>query len=182
MKKFLEIFLIFLKIGAFTIGGGYAMLPLIQVEVVDKKEWLSTDEFMDMLAVIQSAPGLISINSAIFIGYKIGGLREAIAGSLGAVIPSFSIILVIANFFSDFREYSFVEGIFMGIRPAVLALIVAAVYKLAKSISLSKKGIIIYLISLASIVLLGIHPIYLILVTAIFSIFTANQSVAKGRE
>ena len=83
MKKFLEIFLIFLKIGAFTIGGGYAMLPLIQVEVVDKKEWLSTDEFMDMLAVIQSAPGLISINSAIFIGYKIGGLREAIAGSLG---------------------------------------------------------------------------------------------------
>ena len=98
------------------------MLPLIQVEVVDKKEWLSTDEFMDMLAVIQSAPGLISINSAIFIGYKIGGLREAIAGSLGAVIPSFSIILVIANFFSDFREYSFVEGIFMGIRPAVLAL------------------------------------------------------------
>src|SRR5690554_3492125 len=104
MRKLWEIFFIYLKIGAFTIGGGYAMLPLIEVEVVDKKKWMTEQEFIDMLAVIQSAPGLIAVNSAIYIGHKIGGLKEAIAGSLGAVLPSFIIILIIANFFVDIRE------------------------------------------------------------------------------
>jgi chromate transporter len=182
MKKLLEIFLIYLKIGAFTIGGGYAMLPLIQVEVVDKKKWMSTDEFMDMFAVIQSAPGPIAVNSAVFLGYKIGKVKGSIAATLGAVIPSFTIILIIAIFFKDFRSFSFVEGVFKGVRPAVVALIAAAVYKLSKSTDLTKGTIAQFLIILIAIVLLGIHPILLIIASALTGIVVASKKQERGRE
>ena len=182
MKKIWEIFLIYLKIGAFTIGGGYAMLPLIQEEVVTNKKWMSAEEFMDMFAVIQSAPGPIAVNSAVFIGYKIAKVQGSIAATLGAVIPSFSIILVIAIYFKDLKDFSFVEGLFKGIRPAVVALIAAAVYKLSKSTSFTKVTISIFLTTLISIVLLVIHPILLIIASAILGIFVASREQERGRK
>lgn len=158
------------------------MIPLIQEEVVTNRKWMSTEEFMDMFAVIQSAPGPIAVNSAVFIGYKIAKVKGSIAATLGAVIPSFSIILVIAIFFREFRDFSFVEGVFKGIRPAVVALIAAAVYKLSKSTDFNKVTIALFTITLISIVLLGIHPILLIIASAIVGIFVISRKQERERE
>ncbi len=133
---FWKLFWTYVKIGTFTIGGGYAMLPLIEREVVDKHHWIDGQEFLDMIALAQAAPGLIAVNSAIFIGWKIYGWRGIVATVLGAILPSFIIILLIAMVFRDVREYPVVEAIFKGVRPAVVALIAATVirmiYKLFK--------------------------------------------------
>lgn len=131
---FWKLFWTYIKIGTFTIGGGYAMLPLIEREVVDKHHWIDAQEFLDMIALAQAAPGLIAVNSAIFIGWKIYGWRGVVATVLGAVLPSFIIILLIAMVFRDVREYPMVEAIFKGVRPAVVALIAATVVRMSKNI------------------------------------------------
>lgn len=145
----LQLFGTYLKIGTFTLGGGYAMLPLIQREVVDRRRWLDEKEFLNMIALAQAAPGLIAVNSAIFIGWRIGreyALRchtghvrlyttAAVAVTiLGAVLPSIVIILLIAVYLHDLRHYAPVEAALKGIRPAVVALIAATVIRLAKKI------------------------------------------------
>lgn len=184
MPKILEIFLIYFKIGAFTIGGGYAMIPLIQQEIVEKKNWMSEEEFMDMFAVIQSAPGPLAVNSAVFLGYKVGGVLGAITATLGAVLPSFIIILLIATFFRDIREYAFMQAIFNGVRPAVVALIIAAVYKLTKSSHLTKSGIFISIGSLLILIFFGLSPIWLIVLSATLGIFISNreEQTDRGRD
>lgn len=131
---FLQLFWTYLKIGTFTIGGGYAMLPLIEREVVEKHQWIDAQEFVNMIALAQAAPGLIAVNSAIFIGWKIYGWRGIVATVLGAVLPSFIIILLIAMLFKEIQHNTTVEAIFKGVRPAVVALIAAAVIKMAKHI------------------------------------------------
>lgn len=127
---FWKLFWTYIKIGTFTIGGGYAMLPLIEREVVDKHHWIDEQEFLDMIALAQAAPGLIAVNSAIFIGWRIYKWRGLLATILGAVLPSFIIILLIAILFRDIRQYPVVEAVFKGIRPAVVALIAAAVIRM----------------------------------------------------
>lgn len=131
---FLQLFWTYLKIGTFTIGGGYAMLPLIEREVVERHRWIDAQEFVNMIALAQAAPGLIAVNSAIFIGWKIYGWRGIVATVLGAVLPSFIIILLIAMLFKEIQHNPTVEAIFKGVRPAVVALIAAAVIKMAKHI------------------------------------------------
>ncbi len=138
MKIYVEMFWSFLKIGAFTLGGGYAMIPLIQAEVVEKKRWINEEEFLNMLALAQSAPGVMAANTAIFIGYKMRGLRGVCATLLGSILPSFVIILLIAAVFTRFRDLPQIEAIFKGIRPAVVALIAAPLYKMAKSAGMMK--------------------------------------------
>ncbi len=128
----LRLFLSFLKIGAFTFGGGYAMIPLIEREVIDRRRWLERTEFLDLLTLAQSAPGPISLNTAVFVGYKLCGYRGAISSILGVVLPSFTIILLIALFFREIRHNPWVDAAFRGMRPAVVALIVYPVIKLAK--------------------------------------------------
>ena len=130
---FWQLFYTYLKIGTFTLGGGYAMLPLIQREVVDRKGWIDEEEFLNMIALAQAAPGLIAVNSAIFIGWRIGGWRGVCGAVLGAVLPSFVIILAIAMVFSERKELPAVEAVFKGIRPAVVALIAAPLVKLTRS-------------------------------------------------
>ena len=130
---FWQLFYTYLKIGTFTLGGGYAMLPLIQREVVDRKGWIDEEEFLNMIALAQAAPGLIAVNSAIFIGWRIGGWRGVCGAVLGAVRPSFVIILAIAMVFSEWKELPAVEAVFKGIRPAVVALIAAPLVKLTRS-------------------------------------------------
>ena len=136
---FFQLFWTYLKIGTFTLGGGYAMLPLIQREVVDRKGWIDEQEFLNMIALAQAAPGLIAVNSAIFIGWRIGGWRGVCGAVLGAVLPSFLIILAIAMVFRDWKEKPAVEAVFKGIRPAVVALIAAPLVKMAKS-AIKAKG------------------------------------------
>lgn len=167
MKNYWEMFASFFKIGAFTIGGGYAMVPLIEAEVVDKKKWIEKDEFIDMLALAQSAPGPIAINTAVFVGYKTGGPLGVLATTLGSVLPSFIIILIIASFFVGIKDNLIVERIFKGIRPAVVALIAAPVLRLSKNAKINRKTIIIPIIVVALVAFAKITAILIILVAAI---------------
>ena len=132
MKQLWEIFWSFFKIGLFTFGGGYAMIPLIQREVIDHRKWIPASEFLDLLTLAQSVPGPIAINTAVFVGYKVRGLRGAAAALLGTVTPSFVIILVIAVFFAGIRHNPVVDAAFKGMRPAVVALIIGPVLSLSR--------------------------------------------------
>lgn len=167
----LDIFLTFFKIGAFTFGGGYAMLPIIQREIVDNKKWFSDEEFLDSIAVTNSLPGLLATNCATFVGYRVAGFAGAISAVLGVVLPSFVIILVIAIFFGFIRENILVEYIFSGVRPAVVALIAYALVKLIKSVGINYVNISISLAVLLSILLLNLHPIAAILICGILGFF-----------
>ena len=147
MNIYLEAFGIFFKIGAFTIGGGYAMVPLIENEIVTKRNWISKDDFIDLLAIAQSAPGILAVNISIFIGYKLRGIRGSLVTALGTVLPSFVIILAIAMFFHNFKDNPIVERIFKGIRPAVVALIAAPTFSMAKSAKVNRYTLWIPVIS-----------------------------------
>jgi chromate transporter len=171
MNIYLEIFTSFAKIGAFTIGGGYAMIPLIQKEVVDKKGWLTKEEFLDYLAISQSAPGILAINISIFVGEKLKGVKGSVVASLGSALPSFIMILLIAIFFQNYEDNLTVIKIFKGIRPAVVALIAVPFLTLSKSASLNRYTAIIPVISIVLIAFLGVSPIWLILSGAILGLF-----------
>jgi chromate transporter len=172
-----EIFKTFFKIGAFTIGGGYAMIPIIQKEVVDNKNWMENEEFLDAIAVTNSLPGPLAINSATFVGYKTAGISGAFAAALGAVMPSFLIILTIAIFFSSFSNNPLLESVFAGVRPAVVALIAYALVKLAKSAGITKINIALGLIALAAILFIKLHPIFVVILAGIAGMF-----IFKGKE
>ncbi len=171
MNIYLEIFTSFAKIGAFTFGGGYAMIPLIQKEVVYKRGWLTNDEFMDYLAISQSAPGILAINISIFVGEKLKGFKGSVVASLGTALPSFVIILLVALFFQSYKENETVVKIFKGIRPAVVALIAVPFLTLSKSASLNRYTAIIPVITIILIAFLGVSPIWLILSGAMLGLF-----------
>jgi chromate transporter len=163
MNIYLKLFGIFCKIGAFTIGGGYAMAPLIENEIVNKRKWIAQEEFLDLLALSQSAPGVFAVNISIFVGYKLKGIRGSLVTTLGSVLPSFVIILAIALFFHNFKDNAIVERIFKGIRPAVAALIAAPAFTMAKSAGMNKYTIWIPIISALLIWLSGFSPIGIII-------------------
>ena len=162
-----ESFSTFFRIGLFTIGGGYAMIPLIEEEVVNKKQWVSKDEMLDLIAIAQSCPGVFAINIATFIGYKLKKTRGAIATTIGTALPSFLIILLIAMFFHHFEDNRFVAAMFRGIRPAVVALIAVPTFNLAKRAELNKFTIWIPVVSALLIWLLGVSPIWIIIAAGI---------------
>ena len=164
---YFQLFWTYLKIGTFTIGGGYVMLSMIEREVVERKGWIDRDEFMNMIALAQAAPGLIAVNSAIFIGWRIGGWRGVIATVLGAVLPSFLIILAIAMLFQDYKDYPAVEAIFKGIRPAVVALIAAPLCRMAKNAKITWTTALIPIAGALLIWLAGLSPIWIIFVTVL---------------
>ena len=164
---YLELFTTFFFVGMLTIGGGYAMVPLIEEEVVNKKKWLTQEDFIDLLAVSQSVPGVFAVNFSIFIGYKLKKFPGALALALGAILPSFLIILAIALFFHQFKEYEAVENIFKGIRPAVVALIAAPTFSMAKSAKISKYNVWIPIVSAILIWLMGVSPVYIIAIAGI---------------
>lgn len=134
MKKILTLFLTFFKIGAFTFGGGYAMIALLENELVDKKKWLTRDEFLDMTAVAESTPGPVAVNSATYIGYKIAGIGGAAAATFAVCLPSFVIIYVISLFLDKFMSLKYVSYAFKGIRVCVVWLILSAGIKILKSL------------------------------------------------
>ena len=180
---YFQLFWTYLKIGAFTIGGGYVMLSMIEREIVDRKGWIDREEFMNMIALAQAAPGLIAVNSAIFIGWRIGGWRGVIATVLGAVLPSFLIILAIAMLFQDYKDYPAVEAIFKGIRPAVVALIAAPLCRMAKNAKITWTTALIPIAGALLIWLAGLSPIWIIFVTVLatllYTYLTAKRSNNK---
>ena len=156
------LFLTFVKIGMFTIGGGYAMLPLIQREVVDRG-WLSKEDFVDVFAVTQSLPGIFAVNISIFVGYRLKKTPGAICCALATILPSFLIILLIALFFTQVRDNEWVERAFKGLRPAVVALIVVPCLTTARSIKLTKLQLIIPVAAALLIWQVGVSPAWIIL-------------------
>lgn len=163
----LEMFTSFFKIGAFTFGGGYAMIPIIQQEVVDKKKWIDENEFLDALAVAQGSPGPVAVNTSIYVGYRVLGLPGALAAIMGTVLPSFLIMLFIAIFFYQYRDNAVIDKVFLGIRPAIVALILSAVYKLMRGSKFGYKRLLISLGALLAIVFLNISPIFMVIVGAV---------------
>jgi chromate transporter len=172
-----RLFITFFKIGLFSFGGGFAMIPLIQREVIEKNKWLKKDDFLDMLVLAQSAPGPIAVNTAVFVGYKTAGTMGAIMAALGTVLPSFIVILLLALFFVEARENRYVDAAFRAMRPAVVALIVAPLMGLVK-------GMKWYLMAVAAAVAVavwyfGVSPIYFIAAGVLVGIAIA---IVNGRK
>ena len=170
IRKYGELFLVFFKIGAFTFGGGYAMIPLIRNEVVRKREWLNENEFMDMLAIAQSIPGPIALNTALFVGNKRLGFKGSLFSAAGIILPSFIFILFIAILFSQFSDNPFVERIFKGIRPAVVALIAAPLLGLGRSAGVNRRNLWIPVAVALAVWLLGISPVWIILAAILMGV------------
>ncbi len=168
MTSLWTIFASFLKIGAFTFGGGYAMIPLIEAEMIQKRGWLTREEFINQLTIAQSIPGPIALNTAVFVGYKTRGVKGALSALVGVVIPSFFIILLIATCFTEFKDNAVVAAAFKGMRPAVVALIAAPLIGMAKGMSWWK--IALALAVSVVIWLLGVSPIWFIFVGALVGI------------
>ncbi|HJG89256.1 chromate transporter [Barnesiella viscericola] len=176
---YLQLFSSFLKIGAFTFGGGWAMIPLIEREVVDKKQWIKREDFIDALAIAQSLPGVLAVNISILVGNKLRGLKGSLAATLGTILPSFLIILAIAIWFVQVYDNPVIERIFKGIRPAVVALIVSPVLTTAKTARINLKTVIIPIVVALAIWLGGISPIWFVLLGGIGGIVYYNHIITR---
>ena len=162
-----EAFKTFFKIGLFTLGGGYAMIPIIQEEVVERHKWIEKEQMLDLIAIAQSCPGVFAINISTFVGYKIGKVKGALCTTLGAALPSFLIILLIAIFFRQFQDHPTVAAIFRGIRPAVVALITVPTFNLAKTARIGWANCWIPIVSALAIWAMGVSPLVTIMVAAV---------------
>lgn len=164
-------FVTFLKIGLFTIGGGYAMIPLMEREVVERRHWLDRDDFMDLISLSQALPGVFAVNFSIYVGHRLRGLRGSMALAFGMVLPSFVIILLVAMFFSAFADNKVVEAVFKGVRPAVVALIAVPCIKLGKAARITVANVWFPIAVALLIALLGISPVYIIIAVAVGAYF-----------
>lgn len=173
------LFLIFAKIGAFTLGGGYAMLAVIEHEVVDKYHWVKKEEFLDLVVLAQTAPGILAVNISILTGNKVAGKKGALVAALAAVLPSFMMILLIAIFFSQFQENIYVRKAFRAIRPAVIALIAVPVFSMAKTAKLDWKLGLIPVVVALFIWQLHVSPIYTIIVAIAAGLLTKKLTDKK---
>ena len=163
MVKYCELFYSFLKIGTFTVGGGYAMIPLMEEELVDKRQWMSREEFLDQLALSQSMPGVLAVNMATGLGYRLRGMWGAVSAIAGNIVMPIVFILVFALLFREFRDNVYVERFFMGVRPAVVALIAAPVFRLGQSAKIGWKDCWIPIVAALLIWLFDVSPILIIL-------------------
>ena len=162
-----SLFKTFFRIGLFTLGGGYAMIPIIESEVVDKHHWIEKNDFLDIVAISQSCPGALAINMSAYIGYKLKKVPGAVVTSFATALPSFLVILLIAMFFHQFKDNAVVAAIFRGIRPAVVALIAVPTFKLAKDACITLNNCWIPIGCALAIYLFGISPIIIILLAGI---------------
>ena len=157
--KLLQLFISFLKIGAFSFGGGYAMLPLIRKEVIEVRGWITITEFIDILAVVEMTPGPIAVNSATFLGYEVAGVLGSIVATTAVVLPSFVIILIIAHFLSKFRDSPYVDWAFRGIRPVILGLVASAAITVSMDAIVNIPSLIIGVVIFYLITFKELHPI-----------------------
>jgi chromate transporter len=167
MSVLLQLFIAFFKIGAFTFGGGYAMLPLMQTEIITNHHWLTEKEFMDIIAIAEMTPGPVAINSATFIGFRIAGLFGAALATFGVILPSIIIVLIIAQLFTQFKNSPWTKAIITGIKPAVIGLIAIALISLGQTALIDFKSILIALAAFFLLVKFKLHPILVICLSAI---------------
>ncbi|TQQ85458.1 chromate transporter [Peptacetobacter hominis] len=165
-----KLFLTFFKIGAFTFGGGYAMVPLIQEELVNKQKLVSDEEFIDYLSIAQSYPGVLAANISILLGYRINGIPGVLVCLLGSVLPSFCIVLVLSYFYFKNSSSSILDGFFRGVNPVVIALIVYSFLKLLEKLPKTKRNVIFLVISTVAVAFFHISPIYIIIAGGVYSL------------
>ena len=177
-QNMISLFLIFMKIGLFTFGGGYAMIPLIQRETVDNKKWISDKDILDIVAIAESTPGPIAINAATFIGYRVGGFLGAMAATVGVVLPSFTIIAAISYVLAAFQNVVWIQYAFNGIRAGVLALIVKALWSMYKQ---SPKGVFSYLIMFGAFAVTAFLPVNVVFVILFCAAAGIVQTLITGR-
>lgn len=181
MKELLSLFLTFARIGAFTFGGGYAMLPMLQREVVQSRKWATEDEVLDYFAIGQCTPGVIFVNTATFIGYKQKGILGAIFATAGGVFPSLIIIMIIAAVLTNFADLPIVQNAFGGIRVVVGVLIINAVSGMWKKSVVDKLGVILAILSFAVATFVDISPVWLVLLGAVIGILAKSfQAKEEG--
>ncbi|CEP77554.1 MAG: chromate transporter [Defluviitoga tunisiensis] len=161
-NKLFSMFITFLKIGLFTFGGGYAMIPLMEKEIVDNNKWLEKEKFTETVSLTQTIPGSVSVNLSILLGYNIEGIIGSIVSAIGVILPSFVIILLIALALTNLGELALLEKAFNGIRPAVAAFILYAAFSLSKSIKWSTVLFLVFLISFLLTTIFSVNPIYII--------------------
>ncbi len=181
MRTLLELFLTFAKIGALTFGGGYAMLPMLERELVDNRKWVSEEELMDYFAIGQCTPGVIAVNTGTFVGYKIKGIMGGIAATLGVIAPSILIITIISAFISNFAELEIVEYAFNGIRVCVCVLIFNAVIKISKSALIDKWAMGIFLLVFVSSMFFDVSATILIVIAGILGYAIKRMGKAADR-
>ena len=175
MNKLLDLFLTFARIGGLTFGGGYAMLPILQKEVVEKRGWATEEELMDYYAIGQCTPGIIAVNTATFVGQRTGGVIGGIVATLGVVFPSLIIISVIAAFIQNFADLAIVQNAFAGIRVCVCVLIFNAVLKLWKKSVVDKITLVIFLAVMLGSILTDLSPILFVLMAGVAGIFLSKK-------
>ncbi|SHJ72821.1 chromate transporter [Anaerobranca californiensis DSM 14826] len=176
----LQLFFSFFKIGSFTFGGGYAMLPVIQREVVENRRWVEEKEFLEVLGVSQSGPGAVAVNTAIYLGYKIKGVPGSIAATLGVVTPSFLIILALATILQFVVYHPVGEGFFAGIRPAVVGLLISVTINMFNKL----EGIhswFLFFLSALFLIIFSIHPALIILLSALYGGIFFSKDIIKVR-
>lgn len=178
LYKIWLLFLTFFKIGAFTFGGGYAMIPLIQKEVADKRKWITEKDILDIIAIAESTPGPIAVNSATFVGFKVAGFWGAFVSTLGVVLPSFAIITVIAYLLKNFSDYKGVKYAFFGIRAGVLALIVKGLVSMYKQVP---KNPVSYIVMGAAFALVAFFDVSVLLVLIGCAVFGLVTSIIISR-
>lgn len=178
MKTLFALFLTFFKIGAFTFGGGHAMIPLIQKEAVENKGWVTDDDILEIIAIAESTPGPVAINSATFVGYRTAGFFGAVCATFGVVLPSFLIILAIAYLMNSFMELEPVQYAFKGINAGVLALLFKALWNMYKK---SPKGWVSYVVMAASFLLTSILKVNIFLVIVCCAVFGLVTSLIAQR-
>ncbi len=182
--KLLTLFLTFLKVGALTFGGGYAMIPIIQEEVTKKRKWISDLEILDVIAISETTPGPIAVNTATYVGYKVAGILGSIFATLGLALPSFIIIFVISFFYKDFMQWKIIQAAFMGLKIGVILLLINAVIKLKKGVKTNLVGIILFVIALSLMILSSIFNFqfrYLSLCLILFGILVGVILTKLGK-
>ena len=182
--RILILFLTFMKIGVFTFGGGYAMIPIIEEEVTKKRKWISEMEILDILAISETTPGPIAVNTATYVGYKVGGILGSIFATLGLAIPSFIIIFVISFFYKDFMQWKVVAAMFKGLKVGVILLLVSALFKLKKGVKVNVVGVILFVVALSAMLVFSIINInfkYLSLCLILLGIVVGITLTALGK-
>lgn len=181
MNLYLELFLTFAKVGVCTFGGGYAMLPILQREIVEKRGWATDEELTDYFAIGQCTPGVIAVNTATFVGHKLKGIPGGILTSLGVVFPSLIIITIIAAFLKNFAEFAVVQHALAGVNAAVVALIFSSVIKLGKSTLKDALSVVIFLAVLVLAFVVGMSPVLLIVAAGVVG-YVARRIVKLEKE
>ena len=182
MKELWDLFVTFARIGGFTFGGGYAMLPMLQKEVVEARHWATEEELVDYFAIGQCTPGIIAVNTATFIGYKLRGVIGGIVATLGVIAPSMVIITIIAAFIKGFADIPAVGHAFAGVRACVCVLIFNAVVKLGKKSLINKTAIGVFVVILALALFTNLSPALLVILAGLFGALNGMRTMKGGKE